>query len=125
MHVVRDCGGMMAFVQVGEALENLIPEWESLLAKSRLRESRIEVTLLVERAPYRIRANRGAIDAAQFTGTNKVSLSTADLIHLVTGYRYVDDILAARPRLVRPDARELLAVLFPKRTPYVWTFDRF
>ena len=125
MHVVRDCGGMMAFVNIAEALENLIPEWESLLAKSAAREFRTEVTLFVDRAPYRIRANRGAVDIAQLSGGNKVSLSAADLMHLVTGYRYLEDVLNARRRLISPEARALLATLFPKRCPYVWDFDRF
>lgn len=125
MHLVRDHGGMMAFVNEAEALETLIPEWESLLAKSALRGQSIEVTLVVDRVYYRVRAHRGAIDIAEGPGKNRVGLSPADLVHLVTGYRYVQDILAARRRLLTLEARHLLAVLFPKRDPYVWPFDRF
>jgi len=125
MQIVRDYGGMMAFVDEPEALESLIPEWESLLARSALRDQNIEVTLVVDRVYYRVRAHRGSIDIAQGTGKNKVSLSGADLIHLVTGYRYVQDILAARRRLLTLEARHLLTVLFPKRDPYIWPFDRF
>jgi predicted acetyltransferase len=125
MRIVRDCGGMMAFVDVAEALENLIPEWESLLAKSSLREDRIEVTLVVDKTYHRVRANRGAIDVSQFPGKNRLGLTPADLMHLVTGYRYIEDILAAKRHVITAEARALLAVLFPKRTPYVWPFDRF
>ena len=125
MRIVRDRGGMMAFIDVGESLESLIPEWESLLAKSAARDYRTEVTLLVDKEPFRVRANRGAVDVAQVSGCNKTSVSGAELMHLITGYRHVEDILNAQRRIVAPEARALLAVLFPKRSPYVWTFDRF
>jgi hypothetical protein len=46
-------------------------------------------------------------------------------MHLVTGYRFLDDVLAQRRRILSPEARLLLAALFPKRTPYVWLLDRF
>ncbi len=125
MRVVRDQGGMMAFVDLPECLENLIPEWESLLQKSALASKRIELTLYADQAFHRIRANRGAIDIAQTTGLNKVSLHTADLMHLVTGYRHVEDVLAQKRRIMSPEARDLMHVLFPKRTPYVWAYDHF
>jgi len=125
MHVVRDSGGMMAFVNLGEALESLIPEWEYLLSKSSLCDRRIELTLLMDGAYTRLRANRGAIDIAACPGVNKISLSSEDLIRLVTGYLHTEDILAKRRRLITTEARDLLNVLCPKRDPYVWTFDRF
>jgi predicted acetyltransferase len=125
MHIVRDSGGMMAFVNLEETLESLIPEWESLLAESNLFDRRVEVTLLVDGAHYRLRANRGAMDVTPYAGINKVSLSAADLMHLVTGYFYVEDILAKRRRMITAEARALLEVTFPKRDPYVWQFDRF
>ena len=125
MQVVRDSGGMMAFVNVGESLESLVPEWESLLVKSALRDGRTEFTILLDGIHYRIRANRGALDVAQTPGKNKVSVTHAELMHLVTGYRYADDILSARRRLMTAEARAFFCALFPKRTPYVWVFDRF
>lgn len=125
MRVERNAGGMMTFVDVLESFENLIPEWESLLAKSTARELRTEFTFCVNGAAYRVRANRGAVDVAAVPGKNKVTVSIGDLMHLVTGYRYVEDILADRRCLVAPEARCLMSVLFPKRTPYVWRFDRF
>ena len=125
MQVVRDTGGMMAFINLGETLENLIPEWENLLARSALRDARTEFTVLVDGSPYRLRANRGAIDVAQFPGKNKVSVTAAELMHLVTGYRHAEDILATRRRLITTEARALISALFPKHNPYVWLFDRF
>ena len=125
MRVVRDRGGMMTFVDVGEALESMIHEWESLLARSAVRDDRAELTFVVNNAPYRIRANCGAMDVANVPGKNKVGLTAAELMHLVTGYRLAQDVLAARRRIVTPEARALIGVLFPKRAPYVWHFDRF
>lgn len=125
MNVVRDSGGMMAFVNLGEALESLIPEWESLLAKSALHDHHIELTLVVDSAHYRVRAHRGAIDIAPHTGANKLSLSAEDLVHLVTGYLYPEDVLGKRRRMLTAESRELFNTLFPKRDPYVWSFDRF
>ena len=125
MHVVRDHGSMMAFVDLGETLESMIPEWEYLLARTSARDYRTEFTLYVDNASYRVRANRGAIDVAVVPGKNKVSVTPFELMHMMTGYRCVADILAARRRILSPEARTLLAVLFPKRNPYVWHFDRF
>lgn len=125
MRIVRDSGGMMAFVNLGEALESMIPEWESLLAKSSLRDTRIEITFLVDRVSYRVRAQRGAIDVASTPGVNKVGLTCEELMHLITGYRHAQDIINIRRRILSPESRALLEVLFPKRTPYVWLADRF
>jgi predicted N-acetyltransferase YhbS len=125
MQVFRDCGGMMTFVNIPETLESMIPEWECLLARSSLRDKRVEVTLVIGRTYLRIRANRGAIDIAQSMGTNKLGVSLDDLIHLVTGYSYLQDILLPRRRLLTEEARAFLGVIFPKRCPYVWPFDRF
>ncbi|HEO72225.1 MAG TPA: GNAT family N-acetyltransferase [Candidatus Hydrogenedentes bacterium] len=125
MRLVRDRGGMMAFVDLDEALESMIPEWESRLTASVARDERIELTLVVDRAPYRVRANRGAVDVALASGTNKVSLTAGELMHLVTGYRYAPDVLAARRRSMTAQSRTFFNILFPKRHPYVWHFDRF
>jgi len=125
MQVVRNCGGMMTFINLPETLESMIPEWESLLARSALRDARVETTLVVGRTYYRIRGNRGAIDVAQTTGANKLGLSSSDVMHLVTGYAYLEDILSSQRRMLTAEARAFLDVIFPKRSPYVWTIDRF
>lgn len=123
-HILAPGAGMMALVDVGETLENMLPEWESLLFHSGAGELRSEVTLVVENTPFRIRANRGAVDVAAAPGRNKVSLNRGDLIHLLTGYRQLSDVLAGHRALLNPEGRTLLKSLFPKRTPYVWMFDR-
>ena len=123
--VVRERGGMMAFVHIGETLENMIPEWEGALMRGPLRESKIEITLLADGAPHRIRANRGALDIAQVAGRNKFGITERELVQLLTGYRHVEDILGARRRLLTSDSRAFLHAVFPKRDPYVWALDRF
>ena len=123
--VDRDGGGMLAFVNVGETLESMIPEWESLVAKSVARELRTEFTLIVDKVSYRIRVIHGAIDVAVSSGASKISLKSADLMHLVTGYRHPSDVLEEHRCLVTSDARAFFSTIFPKRCPYVWRFDRF
>jgi predicted acetyltransferase len=125
MRITRDEGGMMALVHLGETLESMIPEWENRLVRSAASELHTEVTLIIDRKPYRVRAHRGAIDVTPASGTNKVSLSSADLLHLLSGYRYLEEVLAARRRIITADGHALLGALFPKRTPYVWLVDRF
>ncbi|MBN2310816.1 MAG: GNAT family N-acetyltransferase [Candidatus Hydrogenedentes bacterium] len=126
MRIDRDADGMMAFIDLGECLELMIPEWENLLARSTTAAYRTEFTLLVDTAgPYRIRVNRGAVDVARVSGSNKISVTPHELMHLVTGYRYPDDILDSRHRFISCDTRLLFTTLFPKRCPYVWRFDRF
>ena len=125
MSVVRDAGGMMAFVDIGETFESMIPEWESRLARSAARSLRTELTLVVDDACYRVRANRGAVDIAGGSGKNKLSLEPAELMHLLTGYRHIEDVLTPHKGVLAPDARAVLATVFPKRSPYVWPFDRF
>jgi predicted acetyltransferase len=125
MRVKRNRDGMMAAVNVGEALESMIPEWESHLAMCSLYGERAEVALLVDKKPYRVRANRGAIDVAAQSGSNKVSLSGAEFVQLLCGYRYLDEVLATRRRIITQPGRDLLQVLFPKRTPFVWPIDHF
>ena len=83
------------------------------------------VTLVVDGASYRVRANRGAIDVSASPGKNKVSLSSGELMHLVTGYRHLADILKAHWTIITAEARQLMAALFPTRNPFVWPFDRF
>ncbi|MEK7793226.1 MAG: GNAT family N-acetyltransferase [Candidatus Hydrogenedentota bacterium] len=118
-------GGMMAFVDVGETLETAIPEWEERLRRSALGSERAEVTLQVDKIPYRVRATRGAIDVSPIAGTNKVGFSGRDLMRVFTGYIRTEDLLAQERRNITAAARHLLATLFPKRDPYVWPLDRF
>ena len=125
MEITRARGGMMSFVSLEETLESMIPEWESQLLQSSLCNQRIEVTLVVAHAAYRIRADRGAISIAPASGPNKLSVTAAELMHLLTGYRYLDEVFNRKRRMITPDARAFLALLFPKRTPYVWNLDRF
>ncbi|HUW62918.1 MAG TPA: GNAT family N-acetyltransferase [Candidatus Bathyarchaeia archaeon] len=125
MHILGIPYGMMAFVNLGEALESLIPEWENLLEQSALRDVRVEATLLVDKNAYRIRANKGAIDVAQAAGANKVTLSASNLMHLATGYRHPEDVLDEKRRMLTSEARALIETIFPKRNPYVWLLDRF
>ncbi|MCH7911348.1 MAG: hypothetical protein IIB38_17255, partial [Candidatus Hydrogenedentes bacterium] len=126
-HASRQTGvaGMMAFVDLGEALENTIPEWESLLLRSALRDAQCEVTFVVDRDHYRVRAHRGAIDVARASGKNKFSVREADFMQLLTGYTALDELYARRRRMLSADAHDFLRVLFPKRNPYIAPFDRF
>jgi len=109
--IERDGGGMMAIVHIGETLESMIPEWENLLAKTAAQDLRTEFTLVIDRAAYRIRATRGAIDVAASQGASKIGIKRSDL----------DEHRC----LITTDARSLFNTIFPKRNPYVWRFDRF
>lgn len=125
MHITRSGGAAVALVNVGEALEGLIPEWEGLIARHAVRDDRAEFTLVVEGKSYRVRANRGAVDVAPQTGQNKLSLTLYELTALVVGVLGADDVLVHNPRLLRAEARELFYALFPKRVPFIWPRDRF
>lgn len=124
-HLRVNEGGMIAFVNLGETLESMIPEWEPALQKSALCRERIELTLMTDHGPFCVRAHRGAIAVAPGQGKNKVSLSNIELMHLVTGYHHVDDILDTKRRILSEESRAFLAVIFPKRTPFVWPVDQF
>ena len=125
MRLDRNGGGMMSFINTGESLESMIPEWESQISRSGLRDVRTEFTLFVNDETFRIRSNRGAVDVSPAPGASKISLSSGDLMHLVTGYRCPEDVLAERRCIVSSEARMLFATIFPRRNPYVWMFDRF
>lgn len=125
MHLSRNSDGMMAIVNMEETLECMIPEWESLLMQSAAASVNAEVTLVVDRAPYRIRAHKGAIDTAPVLGANKISLTSVEMAQLLAGYRHVEESLASKRRVINAAGRLLLNTLFVKRTPYVWQQDRF
>ena len=46
-------------------------------------------------------------------------------MRLLTGYSHFEDVFQQERRLIAADARAFLAAIFPKRNPYVHTFDRF
>ena len=121
------CGrdGLMAFVNLEETLENLIPEWEELLSRSALRNARVETSLRIDNTSVLIRANRGSIGILSTPGRGRIAIGAMDFLHMLTGYRSADDILSAPRRLLLPEERLLLDTLFPRRDPYVWPFDRF
>ena len=121
------CGrdGLMTFVSLEETLENLIPEWEGLLAQSALRNARVETSLRIEKTSLLLRANRGSIGILSAPGRGRIALSAVDFIHMLTGYRSADEILSTPRRLLLPEERLLFDTLFPRRDPYVWPFDRF
>ncbi len=125
MRIERNAGGMMAFVNPLETFENMIPEWETLLSKSLIKENKTEFTFCVRDECYRFRLNRGVIDVAALPGKNKISLTMGDMLHLLVGYRYPEDILEFNHCAISPEARQAVLTLFPRRTPYVWRFDRF
>jgi predicted acetyltransferase len=123
---VRDRDGMMCLVDIGEALESCVPEWESRVRDLAVSGVSTELTLYVNGVPYRIRSNRGVIDVSEnSTGRNKFVLTAQQLTRLIVGYERWQDIYFEERRLINPDARALLPVLFPKRNPYVHPFDRF
>lgn len=123
--VFRNRHGMMTVVDLQETLEAMVADWEYRIGN--LFESALcaEVTLLIDKEAYRIRCNRGFIDVAKTTGNNKVSLNRIELIHLLTGYRYPEEILSTKKHVLPRSALLLLDALFPKRHPYIWTLDRF
>lgn len=125
MHVKRNRDGMLAIVNMEETLESMIPEWESGLSQSALVRERAEVTLLIDKKPYRVRANRGALDVTPNSGENKMSVTMAEFVQLLSGYRYLDEILESRRRILTAQGKALLQVLFPKRLPFVWPVDHF
>jgi len=125
MRISRDRGGMMAFVDLGEALESMLPEWEARVVDTPAEHGRSEVTLLVDGRTYRVRSTHGSLDVAQAPGRHKFSVSRMDLMHLLTGYAHFEDIFCSERRMLPTGSRELLAALFPKRSPCVHPFDQF
>jgi predicted acetyltransferase len=121
----RNAGGMLRILDVPETLESMIPEWECRLATSPAADARTELTIIIDHAAYRIRANRGAIDVAQASGRNKLTVTPDEMVHLLTGYRGVDDLLDVARTIITPDARALAQAIFPPRHPFVWRFDQF
>jgi predicted acetyltransferase len=121
----HDRGGMLRFIDLEEAMESMIPEWEIRVSDTLLRELKIEVTFMVDGVPYRLRSIRGAIDINRITGNNKFSVTGQELLYLVTGYIPFNEIYDEARRLISPSARLLLEGLFPERNPYVYNFDRF
>jgi len=117
--------GMLAFVNLGEALESMIPEWENRLVQAGPVPPHAEVTLVVGRAGWRVRAHHGAMDVGQGTGGNKVAFSAQELVQLTAGVLDLEEVLSAKRRIVNAEAVVLLRAMFPTRTPYVWTLDRF
>lgn len=125
MHAYRNSNGMMAPLNIEETLECMIPEWETTLSAFSLSHLSVTVTLVIDRMPYRIRAQHGMLDIAAGPGENKFSVSSQEFVQLLTGYRPPKEILAERRFMLTEGAKVLLNVLFPKRTPYLWSLDRF
>jgi hypothetical protein len=122
---IGDSSGMMAFVHLGEALESMIPEWENRLLQTPLTGSHAEFTLMVGRSAWRVRAHHGAVDVSSGSGPNKAVVSAQELIQLTAGFRDLEEVLAARRRIINAEGMALLRAIFPRRIPYVWMFDRF
>lgn len=121
----RNAGGMLAFVDVGETLESMIPEWECRVADSPACDGRTELTLVLAHDCFRIRLNRGAVDVAAVSGRNKLTVTNEELIHLVTGYRPIGDLLDIARTVITRDAKMFASAIFPALHPFVWKFDRF
>ena len=125
METHGDSNGMMAFANLGEALESMIPEWESRLTKTLPAPPHAEITLLVGRTAWRVRAHHGAVDVSPGSGGNKVGVSAQELIQLTVGHRDLEEVLATKRRIVNAEGMALLHAMFPRRVPYVWVLDRF
>ena len=125
MELTSGEGGMLAMVNLGETLESMIPEWESQLHALGERTLNAELTLYIDRVPFQLCCHRGAIAIQRQPGVNKLSLTSEEFIHLLTGYRHLPEVLAARRRILRPEGVALAQAVFPKRHPYVWRADRF
>ena len=117
--------GMMAFANVGEALESMIPEWENRLLRLAPVPPHAELTLLAGRTAWRVRAHHGAVDISPGSGGNKIAFSAQELIGLTVGALELGEVLASKRHILGTEAAVLLRAMFPKRTPYVWTVDRF
>jgi predicted acetyltransferase len=117
--------GLLKIVDLDETMESMIPEWESLINRSLLREMDSEVTLLLDGKPYRIRAHFGALDVAQQMGRNKFTLSMEVFTQLLTGYEDIRGVWVRERRLITRDGKALIEALFPSRNPYMPLFDRF
>lgn len=122
--VLHESVGSLRILDVDETLESMVPEWESRLEKSLLRELDEEVTLFVDKMPYRIRTHYGVIDIARQSGRNKFSLDHATFTRLITGIVRMSDIFETSPRLISPEGKAMLETIFPSRYPTLNYLDR-
>jgi len=54
-----------------------------------------------------------------------MSVPMAEFVQLLSGYRYLEEVLESRRRILNGNGKALLRVLFPKRLPFVWPVDHF
>jgi predicted acetyltransferase len=122
--VLHESVGSLRILDVDETLESMVPEWEFRLEKSLLRELNEEVTLFVDKTPYRIRTHHGVIDIARQSGRNKFSVDHATFTRIITGIVRMSDIFEVSPRLISPEGKALLETIFPSRCPTLNNLDR-
>lgn len=117
--------GLFTVLDVGEALESLLPEWEQRIQDAGLADADTEVTMVVGRAAHRVRAHRGAVDVTPAAGRNKVGVGPAELAALIAGTTPGSAVIDAGLWAVTAEARALFTAIFPPRTPWIWPQDRF
>ena len=115
---------MVVDLNVEETLETMISEWESRIDQSLLRALDEEVTLYIDKTPYRIRTHYGILDIARQSGRNKFSIESATLTKLLFGSIPLSEVYAQWPRLITPQGRAMLDALFPQRFPSLTYLDR-
>lgn len=110
-------------LDVDELLQSMIPEWENRILCSDLRQLEIEMTLSIGNDLYRIRSRRGAVLVDGERGSNRIALTSVDLIQSILGAAPPDGILSRERRLVTSEAAGFFRALFPYRAPYLSPLD--
>lgn len=121
--VYENVGGVR-IVDLEETLESMVPEWESRINQSLLRELDEEVTLVIDTTPYRIRTHYGVVDIARQSGRNKFSVDQLGLTQLLCGAIPLVEIYTLAPRLITTMGKVMLETLLPQRHPSYSYLDR-
>ena len=122
---------LVRFPDVVQFLTRIGPVLENRLAGSALRGLTRELTINLFRRAYRLRFESGRlagvdslgfVDSSMGADGGDVQIPPEAFVRLVTGFRGLDDLSDAWPDiLVKPSARPIVEVLFPRLAAYIYT----
>lgn len=119
-------GMMMSRVcNIKPLFEKMVPELEKRIHIQLGTDYSGDLSIITDKGTVTLVCTNGSLSLQEAPVENTLTISQEELIQMMTGYRFLNDVLVTPEGVKECGNEDLASILHPNREPFLWPTDHF